>query len=45
VAKLFKLPGDQSGPIVLLDAGCGTGKAIHDLSETRSMQRPDQNVT
>jgi SAM-dependent methyltransferase len=29
VAKLFKLPTNSS-PVVILDAGCGTGQAIHD---------------
>jgi hypothetical protein len=45
VARLFKLPNTQQGPLVVLDAGCGTGKAIHDLRETWFAQRPDLNIT
>ena len=45
VARLFKLPIQQSGPSVVLDAGCGTGQAIHDLREIWLTQRPDMNVT
>ena len=45
VARLVKFPNPQSGPVVVLDAGCGTGKAIHDLRNSWLAQRPDLNVT
>ncbi len=44
VAGLFKLPAAQQSPLVVLDAGCGTGKAIHDLREIWRTQQPDLNV-
>jgi len=44
VAKLFKLP-NTPGSVIVLDAGCGTGQAIHDLRESWLTQRPDLNVT
>lgn len=31
VANLFKLPTNPVGHVTVLDAGCGTGQAIHDL--------------
>ncbi|MEI6235735.1 MAG: DUF6094 domain-containing protein [Planctomycetota bacterium] len=43
IAKLFKLP-TTLGPLVVLDAGCGTGQAIHNLRESWLTQRPDLNV-
>jgi hypothetical protein len=43
IAGLFKLPADQS-PIVILDAGCGTGKAIHDLRNIFINRQPTANV-
>ena len=45
VAGLFKLLGTPHGQLVVLDAGCGTGKVIHDLRETWLAQRPELNVT
>ena len=45
VAGLFKLPSPQQGPLVVLDAGCGTGKAIHDLRAAWLARQPDLNVT
>ena len=45
IAGLFKLSAQQTGPIVVLDAGCGTGKAIHDLREFWLQQKPELNVT
>ena len=45
VARLFKLPIQQSGPSVVLDAGCGTGQAIHDLRQHWFSSQPDLNVT
>ncbi|HLX61994.1 MAG TPA: hypothetical protein VKX17_12000 [Planctomycetota bacterium] len=31
ISKLFRFPATRCGAFVVLDAGCGTGKAIHDL--------------
>ena len=45
IAGLLKLPIQQAGPVVVLDAGCGTGKAIHDLREHWCSQQADLNVT
>lgn len=45
VAKLFKLPTVPTGTFAVLDAGCGTGKAINDLREAWLTQRPDLNIT
>ncbi len=45
VANLFKFPPTQSGPIVILDAGCGTGQGIHDLREAWLAQRSDLKAT
>lgn len=45
VAKLFMLPTNTVNPIIVLDAGCGTGKAIHDLCDHWLTQRPDLNIT
>ena len=45
IADLFKFSGCTQSPIVVLDAGCGTGIAIHDLRETWLTQRPDLNVS
>ena len=44
IAKLFSLPTSPS-PIVVLDAGCGNGKAVHDLRQHWLTQRPDLKVT
>ena len=45
VAKLFNLPTSSNGPVIVLDAGCGTGRAIHNLSEIWLAERPGLNVT
>ena len=45
VVKLFNLPTEQIGSVAVLDAGCGTGQAIHDLREIWCSQQPDLNVT
>ncbi len=42
VARLFKLP---TAPVVVLDAGCGTGKALHDLRQLWLVQSPDTKIT
>ncbi len=39
------MPNTQQGPLVVLDAGCGTGQAIYDLRERWRSQQPDLNVT
>ncbi len=44
VAKLFKLPRAQTSAVGVLDAGCGTGQAIHDLRDRWLAQQPDLNV-
>lgn len=44
IAGLFKLPASAPSPIVVLDAGCGTGKAIHDQREIWLAQQPDLDV-
>ena len=44
VARLFKLPTGANTSVVVLDASCGTGKAIHDLRENWLTQRRDLNV-
>src|SRR5437762_1246358 len=44
IANLFKLPAQQQGPLVVLDAGCGTGRAIHDLHQICSARVPDSNI-
>ena len=44
-AQLLKMPEYPGAPVVVLDAGCGTGQAIHDLREIWIKQRPDVNVT
>jgi hypothetical protein len=41
---MLKLPEQQAGTTVVLGAGCGTGKAIHDLREIWINHRPDLNV-
>jgi trans-aconitate methyltransferase len=43
VVRLLTL-SSSLGPFVVLDAGCGTGKAIHDLREIWLAQRPDLNI-
>ena len=43
VAKLFKLPITGTS-IVVLDAGCGTGRAIYDLREAWLAHRPELKV-
>jgi hypothetical protein len=45
VASLFKLPTAQQDSLVVLDAGCGTGKAISDLWEAWLAWQPDLNLT
>ncbi|MEI6236900.1 MAG: hypothetical protein WCT04_27900 [Planctomycetota bacterium] len=45
IANLFKLPSNPTGSFVVLDAGCGTGKAIADLRANWLAQRPDMNIT
>jgi hypothetical protein len=40
---LFKLPFTQ-GPTVILDAGCGTGKAIYDLRSMFISRQPSANI-
>ena len=45
VARLFKPPTSATGTVTVLDAGCGTGQAIHDLREVWLNQRRDLNVT
>ncbi len=42
IAGLIKPP---TAPVVVLDAGCGTGKAIHDLRSQWLARSPDSNVT
>ena len=44
IANMFKLSANP-GPFAVLDAGCGTGHAIHNLRESWLAQRPDLNVT
>ncbi len=36
IARLFKLPKTQQSPLVILDAGCGTGRAIRAEARSRS---------
>ncbi|MEI6235811.1 MAG: hypothetical protein WCT04_22375 [Planctomycetota bacterium] len=31
IANLFKLSDQHGGQVIIIDAGCGTGQAIHDL--------------
>jgi SAM-dependent methyltransferase len=42
VASLFRLTA--VGPFAVLDAGCGTGQAIHDLRRAWLSRQPDLNV-
>ena len=43
ISTLVRLP--ESGQTVVLDAGCGTGKAIVDLREAWLKRQPDLSVT
>ena len=40
---MFKVPGRDR--IVILDAGCGAGKALHDLRQIILEQQPDANIS
>ena len=44
-SRLFNTPDRQSGTLIVLDAGCGTGKAVDDLREIWLAQRAELNVT
>ncbi|MEI6234276.1 MAG: hypothetical protein WCL32_21460 [Planctomycetota bacterium] len=44
IAGLFKLPVHQAGPVAVLDAGSGTGQAVHDFRQHWLTQRPDLNI-
>jgi hypothetical protein len=41
---MLRLPEQQVGTAVVLDAGCGTGKAIHDLHRCWFHRQSDLNV-
>ena len=45
ISRLLRSPNSQTSPVVVLDAGWGTGKAIHDLRQHWLTPRPDLNVT
>ena len=45
VARLFKLPTSPNASVVVLDVGCGTGQAVHNLREIWLTQRIELNVT
>ncbi len=45
IAGRFKIPLNQQGQIVVLDAGCGTGHAIQNLSNQWLIQQPELNAT
>ncbi|MEI6232901.1 MAG: DUF6094 domain-containing protein [Planctomycetota bacterium] len=44
VANLFKLPANPVGHVTVLDAGCGTGQAIHDLRNAWLSRAPNLNA-
>ncbi|MEI6233998.1 MAG: DUF6094 domain-containing protein [Planctomycetota bacterium] len=44
VANLFKLPANPIGHITVLDAGCGTGQAIHELRKAWQTRAPNLNA-
>ncbi len=44
IAGLFKIPFQPNSTFVVLDAGCGTGKAIHDLRQLWLAHAPTLNV-
>ncbi|HLX61385.1 MAG TPA: hypothetical protein VKX17_08905 [Planctomycetota bacterium] len=44
ISKLFRFPAANSGAFVVLDAGCGTGKAVHDLRNHWRAQAPTLNI-
>jgi len=44
ISRLFTFPRANSGPVVVLDAGCGIGKAIHDLRTHMLATAPSSNV-
>jgi len=44
VSSLFKIQTHSTGAITVLDAGCGTGKAIFDLRQSWLKQHPQLRV-
>jgi hypothetical protein len=44
VARLLKPATDAHGQFVILDAGCGTGQALHDLRKNLLPHAPASNV-
>src|SRR5205085_3562873 len=44
ISKLFRFSAAGRGTIVVLDAGCGAGKAIHDLRNHWLAEQPRLNV-
>ena len=44
VARLFKPPISPASQLVVLDAGCGTDQALHDLREAWLAQRPELKI-
>ena len=43
--KLLHLPANPAGHVTVLDAGCGTGKAIHELREIWLSRASNLNVS